>query len=464
VALTETEAQVQEPPAPRLVVDEAHLTRSVLRLAWPVVLERVSLSVLAAVDALLVGQFVGSAALAGVGIAGLLFWLPLSGALGIEIGTTTIVSWDFGARRLGNLRRSAAAALVTAAGWGALVAVAFIALAGPLMTVMGADNEAHDAGVEFIRSAAPGAFFFAIMYAAAGSLRGCGYVRAAMFILLAVQLVNALVTTLLITGWFGLPELGVLASGVGFSAAGFTGAVLALAVLFHGFGVLRLQPGDLLHAGGTSYRRLGSVGLPVAMEEVQFQIAFLVYGRIIFSLGETEQAAHAVALRALEVAIVPGFALGAACTTLVGQSLGAGRPELAEVVARKAQQMAMTVMVVLGGALAVFSPQVTRLFVDDPEVVDVSEDLLRVFALAFPAMGTSASLAGALRGAGDVRYVLSVITATAWLVRIPVAAICALALDLGAPGAWFGAAVENNVRGLLIYLRFRSGKWKQRHV
>jgi putative MATE family efflux protein len=329
---------------------------------------------------------------------------------------------------------------------------------------MGAHDEVHEAGVDFIRAAAPGAFFLAIMYAVAGALRGCGYVRASMFILLVVQVVNAAVTTLLITGWGGLPELGAQASGIGYGAAGVTGGVLALAVLFRGIGALQVGPRDFLHAGGAQYRRLTSVGLPVALEEVQFQLAFLVYGRIIFSLGETEQAAHAVALRALEVAIVPGFALGAACTTLVGQSLGAGRPDLAERVAKKAQQLAMTVMVVLGGSLAIFSPQITRLFVDDPEVVDVSKDLLRIFAIAFPAMGTSASLAGVLRGAGDVRFVLTVITATAWMVRIPVATLFALALDLGAPGAWFGAAAENNVRGALIYLRFRGGKWKERRV
>jgi Na+-driven multidrug efflux pump len=104
------------------------------------------------------------------------------------------------------------------------------------------------------------------------------------------------------------------------------------------------------------------------------------------------------------------------------------------------------------------------IFVDDEEVVDIGGRLLRIFALALPMMGIGSSLSGALRGAGDVRYVLAVLTVTAWLVRIPTAWLLAGFLGLGAPGAWVGAVLEQNVRGALIWLRFRSGKWKRMKV
>ena len=114
-----------------------------------------------------------------------------------------------------------------------------------------------------------------------------------------------------------------------------------------------------------------------------------------------------------------------------------------------------------GGLQFLLAPQIVRLFVDDPAVVDTGAKLLRVFAFALPAMGVHASLSGALRGAGDVRYVLGTFTVTAWGVRVPMAGFMVIALGLSAPFAWLAAVTENWVRAVLILRRFRAGKWKQ---
>jgi MATE family multidrug resistance protein len=192
--------------------------------------------------------------------------------------------------------------------------------------------------------------------------------------------------------------------------------------------------------------------------------AFVLYSRVVYSLGTTAVAAHTVALRTLDLAIVPGFALGAASTTLVSRYLGAGRPDLAERAARTGLYFALATMIVMAVLLEIFAPQFVSLFVNDPDVIRTGTRLLRLFAIAFPFIGLHASLGGALRGAGDVRYVLGVLTVTAWLVRIPGAVLFGLALGFGAPGAWVGAGVENMVRSLLILRRFQQGKWQEKHV
>jgi Na+-driven multidrug efflux pump len=148
----------------------------------------------------------------------------------------------------------------------------------------------------------------------------------------------------------------------------------------------------------------------------------------------------------------------------VSRYLGAGRPDLAEQAAKEGLRWALGTMLLMGALLAVFAPQFVSVFVDDEEVIDTGARLLRIFAIAFPFMGLHASLGGALRGAGDVRYVLGVLTLTAWGVRIPVAALLGIAAGLGAPGAWVGATAENMVRGLLIFRRFRQGKWREKRV
>ena len=442
---------------------ERPLTGIVLRLSGPVVVERLSISVLSAVDAFLVGTYVGADGVAAVGISVLLFWIPLAGAFGIDIAATAVVARDFGAGESETMGRTMRASLLAAFVWGALATAILWPLAGPLLTMMGTEPEVREFGTDYIRAASLGLPLLMVQYAAAGVLRGLGNTWIPMLIAIVLNVVNAIVAFLLISGVAGI-ELEVLASGIGFACGSAVGGLLALAVLMRGVGPVRYRVSETLVTGRAVWKRLMNIGLPSGLEEVQFMVAFLVYTRIVSGLGTAALAAHTIALRMLELAIVPGFAIGAAATTLVSRYLGASRPDLAERAAKVCRNLAIVLMVALGVPLFIFAPQFVSIFVDDPEVIDVGTDLLRLFVFAFPFMGLHASLGGALRGAGDAPYVLGVLTVTAWLVRIPAAVLLGVVAGYGAPGAWAGAALENVVRGSIIYRRFRQGRWKQKVV
>ena len=193
-------------------------------------------------------------------------------------------------------------------------------------------------------------------------------------------------------------------------------------------------------------------------------LAFLVYTRIVSSLGTEQLAAHAVALRSLEIAILPGFALGTAATALVGQQLGSGNPQRAEDIAKRVSFFAFCALCVMAVVQFAFAPYIVRLFLSDPEVVDTGTTLLRVFAFALPGMSIHASLSGALRGAGDVRFVLASFVVTAWGVRVPLAALMVFGFGLTVPFVWLAAVTENWARAGLTTWRFRSGKWKHIRV
>jgi Na+-driven multidrug efflux pump len=240
--------------------------------------------------------------------------------------------------------------------------------------------------------------------------------------------------------------------------------VLALALAASGAAPVRLNPLGMLRVSRDSFGRLAHIGLPVGLEEAQFMLAFLVYTRIIARLGTDQLAAHSLALRSLEIAILPGFALGTAATALVGQYLGAGRPDIAEAVAKRVRFFAVCTLCTMAVLQFILAPYIVRIFVTDPEVIDTGTKLLRVFAFALPAMGVHASLSGALRGGGDVRYVLGTFTFTAWGIRVPMAAFMVIVLSLGVPFAWLAAVTENWVRAGLILRRFATGKWKSMRV
>ncbi|KKL55608.1 hypothetical protein LCGC14_2253730, partial [marine sediment metagenome] len=156
-----------------------------------------------------------------------------------------------------------------------------------------------------------------------------------------------------------------------------------------------------------------------------------------------------------------GFALGVAATTLVGQALGAGRPEQAQRVAISAARIAFVGMTAVGVVLMIFGGTITRLFINDDDVVDIGRKLLLIFGFALPALSVSLSLGGALRGAGDTRAVLGIMTAGVWGVRLAPAYLLAVVAGFGVPGAWVAAVIDINTRALLMFLRFRQGRWKR---
>jgi putative MATE family efflux protein len=457
-----TEAEALVLPHPASVAATSGLNRRIINLAWPVVLERLSLSVLSAVDAALVGHFVGADGLAAVGVASLLLWIPQSGALALDVGSTAIIARDIGAGDRSRVQAGLHASILAGLGWGLVCTVVIWAFAPLFMEWMRTDDDVAQLGAEYLRAASLGLPFFMVFYAVAGSLRGMGNTWMSMLILIVVNALNAVVSFLLISG--AVADLGIRASGIGYAMAGLGGGVLALWLLLSGVAPISLDLRRILETGRDSFARLGRIGLPVGLEEGQFMLAFMVYTAIVASLGTEQLAAHSLALRSVETAILPAFALGTAATALVGQSLGAGEPDRAEEVAKRVRFFAIVALSVLAVAQFVLAPYIVKIFVSDPEVQEIGTKCLRVFAFALPGMATHASLSGALRGAGDVRFVLGTFTFSAWCVRVPLAALFALVLGFSVPFVWSAAVIENWTRAGLTTWRFRSGKWKRMKV
>lgn len=446
------------------ILDEAHLSRSVLRLAWPIVVQQVGLSFTQLVDTLLVGRL-GSGPLAGVGLGWIIIWIPMAGAMAIGVGATAVVARNIGAGDLPRASRTLHAALVMSAVWGLVSGLVIWLGSDAFLRLMGAEPEALDPGGIYMRAAAYGLPLFSLVYIGTACMQGAGDMRTPMMVILVVNVVNAVVAYVLIYGPGPFPAYGVIGSGLGFTSGAVVGGALVLAVLRQGRGGIRFEPSRALEVDRGEMSRVTKVGLPAGLEQFQFIAGFLVYTRIISSLGTDSMAAHQVALRVEGVAFYPGFALGLAAMTTVGQSLGAQRPDLAEKCAAIAARWAVIFMSIMGVILMILGEPITTLFAPgEEEVIDMGRRLLFIFAFALPALAISMSLAGALRGAGDTRAVLGMSAFGLWGVRLVPAYLLAVVLGLGVEGAWLAAVMDINTRGVLMWLRFRQGKWKSIRV
>jgi putative MATE family efflux protein len=285
-----------------------------------------------------------------------------------------------------------------------------------------------------------------------------------MIVIVVVEVIGTALAYALINGFWGIPALGVLGAGIGRAVSSVIGAVLILAILTRGTGVLKYNWRTALAFDLTEVKRILKVGLPAFGDQVQNQVAMSVYTIIISSLGTTVYAAHALAMRVEQFAFMPSFGFGMAATTLVGQYLGAGKPDLAKKTGYLIQRYCVTAMVTLGLITFFFGKQFIGIFVDDPEVIQVGTLGLQIWALAMPGMATNQSLAGGLRGAGDTRWVFLLTTIGMWTMRIGGGAIMVFLLHMGAAGAWSGAVLDHSVRAILIWWRFAGGKWQSIQV
>jgi len=444
-------------------IDESNLIGSVIRLAWPVVVQQVSFSMVQLVDTALVGHL-GEDALAGVRLAGQIFWFSQAGMVAVGIGATAIIARNVGAGKPELASTTLRNAILMALAWGLFVGAGMWFLGSWGLGMLGAEEGARHEGTVYLKAAAVGMPLWSLTYVGSASLQGAGDTRTPMVIGLLVNLCNVIIAYTLINGEGPFPQLDVLGSGAGFSGAAIIGGTTVMLVLASGTRIIHWHPWEALKFDPADARRSLNVGVPAGVEQVQFNIAFMIYTRIIASLGTTALAAHGVTLAIQGLTFNVGFALSVATTALVGQSLGAQRPDLAEKAAYVTMRYSLMFMVVLGAILMLLGGQITNIFVGGEnagEVVRIGRRLLFVFAFAMPALAVSLTLGGALRGAGDTRAVLLIMAGTTWIVRLVPAYLLAITFGLGVPGAWIAAIFDINTRALLMWLRFRHGRWKE---
>ena len=199
------------------------------------------------------------------------------------------------------------------------------------------------------------------------------------------------------------------------------------------------------------------IGLPMSFEHIALCGAQIASTKIIAPLGSVAIAANSFAVTAESLCYMPGYGIGTAATTLVGQSMGAGKKRLAKNFADLSVLLGCLVMTACGIVMYFLCPAVFAMLTPDPQVRELGVRVLRIELFAEPFYAASIVSSGALRGAGDtlIPSILNLISM--WGVRLTISVI--LVGRIGLAGAWIAMAVELCVRGILLFLRLQRGKW-----
>jgi putative MATE family efflux protein len=441
---------------------EGSLGRAVFLLSVPMILEMVMESVFGILDVFFVGRL-GPDAVAAVGLTESFLTLVFALAMGLSMSTTALVARRIGEKDPEEAARTAVQAI--AVGTLAALPMTIVGIVWPreLLGLMGAPASVIDAGWTYTAWVLGGNASILLLFLINAVFRGAGDATVAMRSLWIANGVNIVLDPCLIFGLGPFPEMGITGAAIGTTVGRTVGVLYQFAALSKSRGRVQVRRRHLVFEPDVAWRlvRVSVGGI------LQFLIAtssWLLLVRILTPFGAAPLAGYTIALRIIIVAILPSWGMTNAVATLVGQNLGAGKPDRAE---RSVWITGLYNMVFLIGVAVVFiawPEPLIRVFTSDAAVLAFGATCLRVVSYGYAFYAWGMVMVQAFNGAGDTETPTWINMGCYWLFQIPLAYGLAKTAGLGPLGVFLAITIAESVVAVVGVLAFRRGRWKERVV
>ncbi len=438
------------------------LNRAILLLAVPMVLEMVLESLFAVVDVFWVGRL-GANAVATVGLTESMLSLVFAVGMGLSLSTTAMV-----ARRIGEKdKEGAAVAAVQAIVLGLVVSLAIglpcLLLAPRLLRLMGASPEIVSIGSGYTRICLGGSCAVLLLFLNNAIFRGAGDAAIAMRLLWVSNIINLVLDPCLIFGWGPFPKLGVTGAALATLIGRSIGVIYQFYRLLKGTERIHILARHICLRSDVLLRLL-RVSLTGILQFAIAHTSWIGLVRIISVFGAAALAGYTIAIRIVIFAILPSWGLSNAAATLVGQNLGAGRPDRAETAVWRTGLYNMIFLGTVGVLFIIFAEPIVRLFTHDPEVVPLGATCLRIVSYGNIGYAYGMVMLQAFNGAGDTITPTIVNFFGFWLVEIPLAYWLAIPVNMKSNGAFWAIVVAEAAIAGTSAILFKQGRWKKKKI
>ncbi|MGJ7901874.1 MATE family efflux transporter [Lysobacter sp. 1R34A] len=438
------------------------MRRAVFLLAVPMVLELVLESTFAVVDIFFVAKL-GPSAVATVGLTESYLFLLYALAMGLAMAVTAVVARRIGEGKPEDAAITAVQAIFIAVLVSLLPALAGIFYAQDLLRLMGADAWSIEHGYRYTQWMLGGNAVIMLLFVINAIFRGAGDAAIAMRVLWLSNGLNILLCPLLIFGLGPVPALGIEGAAIATNIGRGVGVLFQLWVLFRGGKHIRVTAAQFVWRGKMLWNivrtSLGGVGqMIVAMTSWIFLM------RILASVGSEAVAGATIAIRIMMFTMMPAWGMSNAAATLVGQNLGAGQPERAEASVWHIGWYNMAYLVVVSVLFFLFPTQLVAFFTDDPQVVTIGAEWLRILSYSFFIYGWWMVTVQAFNGAGDTMTPTKINVVFFWLIQIPLSYLLAITLDWQHSGVFWAVFVSETSVGVFTLWLFTRGRWKSAQV
>lgn len=428
-------------------------------VAWPSTVESFLVALVGMVDTIMVSNL-GAYAIAAIGLTNQPKFIALAVFMSLNVAVSALV-----ARRRGENDQEGANRVLVQAVLLTLILTMVITLliqifADPIIHMVGSQEDTHGPAVAYFRIIMGGLCFNAMNMVLCAAQRGIGNTKIAMKTNIISNLVNVALNYLLIEGHLGFPALGIQGAAI----ATVCGTIVALCMSLSTV----LRHGNYLHLEiKRSYMRFDrrtlvsifNIGSSSLAEQVFMRFGFLMYTILVAHLGTNPLAAHQIGMNIITISFAFGDGLSVAAVSLVGQNLGAGRPDLAKIYGGVCQRLGVCCSCMVAFVYFIWGKTIFGLFSQDAEILGYGSFIMDMVSLIVFLQIAQVIFSGCLRGSGDTKYVAMVSLISVAFIRPGSGWLFIYGLNTGLWGAWIGLALDQFVRLMLNFLRFRSGKW-----
>lgn len=436
------------------------LYQDIVRIAWPAFMEFILTQLVSMIDMMMVGQL-GPWAIAAVGLTNQPKFLLMTVFMAMNVGATALIARYKGEGDCQKVNTVMRQALLLTFVLSAISSIVGFVFSEPMIRFMeAADAQTLAGGTIYLKIQMTGFVILALTSTITAALRGIGDSRTAMIYNLIANTANVAFNYLLIYGHFGFPRMEVAGASIATVIGQCVAFMLAVFSVLRGNQYLRLSIKDHFKPRWDIIKSIFNIGIPAMVEQLVMRAGMIAYSIIVASLSTVAFATHNVCMNIQAMSFMNGQAFGVSTTSLMGQSLGKRRPDMAQAYSRYTRRMGMIISIILALTFFFFGKYIVALYSDDASVIVQGAKILMLVALIQPFQSSQLILTGALRGAGDTRATAVIMFITVLLVRPGLAMFTIYVLDWGLVGAWIALMSDQFLRSFLVLLRFNSGKWK----
>jgi len=438
------------------------IIRNLLTLSWPIIVGN-SLNLLGPViDMVWVGKL-GAASIAGVGISSMAVMLVTSARMGLTTGTRAIIARFIGSGDSSGANHVAQQAFVVSGIYVVVTASIGIFFAEPIMNIFGLEADVVAEGAAYMRIMFIGSIAMSFRMMAEGIMQASGDTVTPMRIIIFFRIFHVVLCPFLVFGWWIFPNLGVSGAALTNVISQSFGTAIGLWILFSGRTRLRLTLRNF-HLDPGMIWRIVKIGIPASIMTMERTFGDMVLVWFMSPFGTLAVAGHALIQRIQAVLRMPCMGFGVGAGVIVGQNLGAGKPERAEKSGWLAAGIAEAFTFLASIVILIWAENIIRIFNSEPDMVKLAAFFLRIHGAGYLVMGFYFVLQHCISGAGDTMPPMLITLLNFWLVQIPLAFLLPRYTSLGVYGVRWAMVAGMLVTAVAYIIYYRLGRWKRKKV
>ena len=427
-------------------------------MSWPCAFEAVLVSLVGSIDIMMVGGL-GAEAIAAVGLTNQPKFVLLAMIFSLNVGVTAIVARRKGAEDFKRANSCLKQSIILSFIISLIMAISGYIFANEIMLFAGAGEDVINDSVAYYKILMVSIVFTSLSLTINAAQRGVGNTKISMRTNVVANIVNLIFNYFLINGVWIFPRLEVRGAAIATTLGSIVGFLMSVFSVYYNTRILDLRGKGNWKFDKATMKAFLSISGSSVVEQVFMRIGFFSFAIIVAALGTIAFATHQICMNVINLSFCFGDGLSAAAASLVGQNLGAKRPDKAKIYGKTGQRMAFIVSTVLFFVFILARKQIIMLFNSEEHIVSLGGMIMIIIAFTTHAQTSQTVYNGCLRGAGDTKFVALISFISIALIRPALAWILCFPANLGLKGAWIALFADQTMRYILGKKRFDSGKW-----